>query len=62
MNIEEILIGETNFQSKRIAEYNNYELRVVCEDGVSYVVTADFRVDRVNVELSNGLVIKAYVG
>jgi len=62
MNIEEILIGETKFQAKRIAEYNNYELRVVSEDGVDFIVTADFRVDRVNVELSDGNVIKAYVG
>ena len=62
MNIEEILIGETKFQAKRISEYNNYELRVVSEDGVDFIVTADFRVDRVNVELSDGNVIKAYVG
>ena len=62
MNIEEILIGETKFQAKRISEYNNYELRVVSEDGVYFIVTADFRVDRVNVELSDGNVIKAYVG
>lgn len=38
------------------------KIRIVHRDGVNYVVTADFKTDRVNLSIVNGKVSKADVG
>lgn len=45
-----------------IAKEAGFEMRVVETDGVPAVVTADFREDRVNVTIVDGLVVSAYIG
>lgn len=41
---------------------NNLVVRVVRVDEIVYAVTLDYRLDRVNVELDNGIVTKAEIG
>jgi len=62
--MEEILkqiIGKTESEARRIAQDNGYDSRVTVADGVAYIVTADFRTDRVNFTLTNGIVTDASV-
>lgn len=56
------IIGKNETESRTIANHNGYDYRVTRSDNVSYVVTCDFRTDRINVEMTDGLVTKAYFG
>ena len=60
--ILEKIIGLNEFESKKIAQENAYTYRVTKEDDNGYIITCDFRIDRINVELYNGLVTKADIG
>lgn len=60
--ILESLIGLTLDAARAKCKENNFNDRVVCEDGVHYIVTCDFRTDRVNLTLENNLVIKCDIG
>lgn len=55
------VIGKTEFEARIIAEKNGYDHRVSCADGVAYIVTADFRTDRLDLQLVNGVVINASI-
>lgn len=54
------LIGKTF--NEAMALYPSMQLRVVYEDGVHYVQTMDFRFDRLNLDLEDGLITKAELG
>lgn len=47
------LIGLTVEEAKKIVPY---EIRVTKENGKSYMVTMDFKTNRVNVEINNDLI------
>jgi hypothetical protein len=49
-------------EARRLVEQQGYEFRVLIEDGNSPFVTADYRVDRVNVEVAGGKVVRADIG
>lgn len=55
------IIGLTKSESKKLVEDSGYVYRVVREDGINYMVTADFRTDRINVVLTT-VVVDAYIG
>ncbi len=56
------LVGLTVEEARRRAETHGYQFRVLIEDGESPFVTADYRIDRVNVEVAAGRVVRADVG
>lgn len=55
------IIGLTKSESKKLVEDSGYVYRVVREDGINHMVTADFRTDRINVVLTT-VVVDAYIG
>lgn len=62
--MEDILkkvIGKTESIARQIAQDNGYDSRITVSDGVAYIVTADFRTDRVNFTLTKGIVTDASV-
>lgn len=54
------LIGKT-FKEAMVL-YPDMQLIVVKEDGLNYAITMDFRFDRLNLDLEDGLIIKAELG
>ena len=59
-DILDSLIGKTYEEAQELCD--GYRLRVTNKDGVAYVVTCDFRLDRINVELDNGIVTFSSIG
>lgn len=62
IEITEVIIGQSEIESRKIAEENGYSFRVIGKDGVNYIVTCDFDPNRVNVVLTNDIVIESYIG
>jgi hypothetical protein len=56
------LVGRPVEEARRSVETQGYAFRVVVEDGRSPYVTADYRTDRVNVEVAAGKVVRADIG
>jgi len=56
------LIGKTEELAKSLANSSGYALRVTRNDNQNYAITMDYRFDRINVEIDNGLVTKSYIG
>ncbi len=52
------LIGLTYEEAKQF----NYDMRVYCEDGENYMLTMDFKPNRINVEITNGLITNLHLG
>lgn len=48
------LLGKTEDEAKQVCENYGYKLRVTNKDGTSFIVTADYRTDRINVSVTNG--------
>lgn len=55
-------IGLTLNEAIDKAKLINYTHRIVEEDGQSYMVTADFKSNRVNLRLRNDYIIGVYTG
>ena len=47
---------------KSKCDSRGYTIRITNEDGNAHIVTADLRFDRVNLQIENGIVIKANIG
>jgi hypothetical protein len=60
--LEKELVGLPKLDSEKIVFILGFAYRVTVEDGVAYIVTQDFRTDRINVKLENGIVVEAYIG
>ena len=56
------LIGMDEKAAEGLVVANGMIFRVVYADGESFIVTADFRPDRINVWLSGGIVTSANMG
>jgi heat shock protein HslJ len=56
------LLGLPRAEAKAAAEDAGYAFRVVAVDGVSRPVTLDYRPDRINATIEDGLVTKVSVG
>lgn len=49
-------------EAKALIWDNNYMSRVVHRDGEDFMVTADYRYDRINLYINGGIVFDATVG
>lgn len=56
------LIGLSEERAVEVAKEQGFEVRVTERDGESFPVTADYRMDRVNVSIAEGVVVQASVG
>jgi len=56
------LVGRTVAEAQQLVESQGYTFRVILEAGKPLFVTADWRTDRVNVEVSAGKVVRADIG
>lgn len=56
------LIGMNESDARTLIYENNYMSRVVHRDGEDFMVTADYRYDRVNLYISGGIVFDATAG
>lgn len=56
------LIGMNEADAKALIWKNNYMSRVVHRDGEDFMVTADYRYDRINLYINGGIVFDATVG
>lgn len=57
-----LLIGKNKSEAKKIVEDNSYVFRITSENGNDYMITCDFRMDRINVEINDDIIINAYFG
>lgn len=56
------LIGLTTEEGKNLSKKNNMKFRIIREDDEIFMVTSDFLIDRVNVEIDNGIIVKSAIG
>lgn len=56
------IIGKNLSEAKELAGFNGFAIRIVREDGERYMVTMEHRLDRINVELDNGIVTNSNIG
>jgi heat shock protein HslJ len=56
------VIGMTEAEAQRTVEEAGYVFRVVSRDGVSFPITEDYSVTRINVTVVKNLVTESYVG
>lgn len=60
--ILEKIIGMNFEEAFDYAYEQDFILRKVNQDGQSFMVTMDFRLDRINVWLEENIIVKAYFG
>jgi len=58
----EILIGLPKEYAFKLCKENNIPYRVVMEDSNYSFITHDLRFDRLNLKISNGIIIDCYLG
>ena len=56
----EQLIGLPIHQARSICADSGCTLRVQAQDGQRFIVTADYRTNRINVEVDNGIISKTH--
>lgn len=56
------LNGLTKEEGIKLCNDNGYDVRVVKEDSKNYAITMDFRFNRVNLYIENGMIIKSDIG
>jgi hypothetical protein len=52
------IIGMTVPQAEHTLQKRGLTLRMIMEDGIPFMLTQDFRPDRMNVEVKNGKVVR----
>jgi hypothetical protein len=55
-------LGKTLDEAKKYAEDGGFQVRVVENDGKSFMITADVKGDRINFVVRNGVIAAAYGG
>lgn len=60
--VDAALVGLTKEQAEEVAAEAGYSVRVTIEDGQMFPMTMDYRTDRINIEVENGVVTRAFVG
>lgn len=58
----EHLIGMQEMEAERVINSWGFYSRVVRRNGHSYLITKDYDIKRINLEIDFGLVIQSYVG
>lgn len=56
------IIQEREADAKRIIERESLVWRVTKRDGVALLATRDYREDRINLEIEDGVVVGSYIG
>jgi len=56
------LIGKNKSDAKKMVEDNDYAFRITSENGNDFMITCDFRMDRINVEIKEDIIINADFG
>ncbi len=56
------LIGKTEEEARKFCEENKFKFRIVKKDGQNFLGTCDYCLDRVNVEIKDGIVTGARLG
>jgi len=56
------LVGKTEEEARKFCEENKFKFRIVKKDGQNFLGTCDYRLDRVNVEIKDGIVTVAKLG
>jgi len=54
--------GKTLEEATQYAKDGGYTVRIVEQDGQSFILTMDYRMDRINFRVKAGYVIDAYGG
>lgn len=62
LSIIDSVIGESLIKAREIAGWAGYRLRVTSEDGNVFIGTMDYRLDRINVTIKEGIVVSAKLG
>ena len=65
INIEELedkLIGLPEQEGIDYINKNNITYRVIRRDEIYYMCTQDFRVDRINLHISNNIIVRVTIG
>ena len=60
--MNDALVGLTKEEAEAAAADAGYTVRVTIEDGQMFPMTMDYRTDRINIEVENGVVTRAFVG
>ncbi len=61
-NIARQCISLTEEKARELCEENNIRVRAVCKNGHNFIVTRDYRIDRINLKIENDIVVQAYLG
>jgi hypothetical protein len=61
-NFLDSLIGKTKDQAIELCRVDDYQYRVVYQDGKYYGVTYDLNFNRVNFTIENNIIIEATIG
>ncbi len=56
------VVGKTLNQAKELAGFSGFSVRVTRVDEERYMVTLDLRLDRINVEIENDIIVNSYIG
>ncbi len=56
------VIGKTVEEAKALCDAIGFQLRITREDSNWFIVTRDYRTDRVNVEIEHEKIVKASIG
>lgn len=65
INIEELedkLIGLSEQEGIDYINKNNISYRVIRRDEIYYIITCDFREDRINLEINNNIILGVTIG
>lgn len=56
------LVGASEIEARKYCIDNDFIFRCIERDGNKLSITRDIRIDRINVALNNGFVVRAYIG
>lgn len=65
MNMEKdvsIYIGQNKEDFESYCDENNIDYRILSEDDNHYIVTADLKMNRLNIHLNAGIITSIYLG
>ena len=60
--IKEQIIGMTEEDSIKLISENDINYRIVIKDSKPYIITCDFKMDRLNLYIEKNIIIKCEIG
>lgn len=61
-SLTKTLVGMTNKQAQSWADENGFTCRVTSKDGEGFIVTCDYNIHRINLDLEQDKVVRVVVG